>query len=89
MVNLLVAPQCPFPDKYLGAVLNDSGLFEHGWVQFYNNPPCQYAPGNTIDLLNSWKRWSTTSINAGKIILGLLPTKAEASKELGTFHTGS
>ncbi|KAL0321507.1 UNVERIFIED_CONTAM: Acidic endochitinase [Sesamum calycinum] len=37
---------------------------------FYNNPPCQYTSGNTDNLENSWIRW-TTSVNAGKIFLGL------------------
>ncbi|KAL0318052.1 UNVERIFIED_CONTAM: Hevamine-A [Sesamum angustifolium] len=63
------APQCPFPDRLLGAALNTS-LFDYVWVQFYNNPPCQYTSGNTDNLENSWMRW-TTSVNAGKIFLGL------------------
>lgn len=63
------APQCPFPDRLLGAALNTS-LFDYVWVQFYNNPPCQYSSGNTDDLKNSWIRW-TSSVDAGKIFLGL------------------
>lgn len=62
------APQCPFPDRLMGAALNTS-LFDYVWVQFYNNPPCQYTPGNTENLVNSWTRW--TSSVAGKIFLGL------------------
>ncbi|CAA2991763.1 hevamine-A [Olea europaea subsp. europaea] len=68
-VYLTGAPQCPFPDSFLGSALN-TGLFDYVWVQFYNNPPCQYTSGNTDNLKNSWTRW-TTSINAGKIFLGL------------------
>ncbi|KAH6836211.1 chitinase A [Perilla frutescens var. hirtella] len=63
------APQCPFPDRLLGAALNTS-LFDYVWVQFYNNPPCQYTSGNSENLENSWTRW-TTSVNAGNIFLGL------------------
>ncbi|KAL8049536.1 hypothetical protein ABFX02_06G025900 [Erythranthe guttata] len=63
------APQCPFPDRLLGAALNTS-LFDYVWVQFYNNPPCQYTSGNTVNLKNSWLRW-TSSVKAGKIFLGL------------------
>ncbi|XVF12599.1 hypothetical protein REPUB_Repub08aG0132800 [Reevesia pubescens] len=45
-------------------------LFDYVWIQFYNNPPCQYTSGNTNNLVNSWNRW-TSSINVGKIFLGL------------------
>lgn len=68
-VYLTGAPQCPYPDRFLGAALNTS-LFDYVWVQFYNNPPCQYTSGNTNNIINSWKLW-TTRVNAGKIFLGL------------------
>ncbi|KAK6155616.1 hypothetical protein DH2020_009864 [Rehmannia glutinosa] len=68
-VYITGAPQCPFPDRLMGAALNTS-LFDYVWIQFYNNPPCQYTPGNTDDLKNSWIRWTST-VNAGKIFLGL------------------
>lgn len=68
-VFLTAAPQCPFPDSNLGTALN-TGLFDFVWVQFYNNPPCQYSSGNTGDIISSWNRW-TTSVNAGKIFMGL------------------
>ncbi|KAL2550563.1 Acidic endochitinase [Forsythia ovata] len=68
-VYITGAPQCPFPDRFLGAALNTT-LFDYVWVQFYNNPPCQYSSGNTENLKNYWNRW-TTSVNAEKIFLGL------------------
>ncbi|KAL5744739.1 hypothetical protein ACOSQ2_027855 [Xanthoceras sorbifolium] len=68
-VYLSAAPQCPFPDRFLGKALN-TGLFDYVWVQFYNNAPCQYSPGNTRRLFSSWKKW-TSSVKAGKIFLGL------------------
>ncbi|KAL8544167.1 hypothetical protein ACS0TY_004630 [Phlomoides rotata] len=70
------APQCPFPDRLLGAALNTS-LFDYVWVQFYNNRPCQYTAGNTENLKNSWARW-TNSVDARKIFLGL-PAAAQAA----------
>lgn len=70
------APQCPFPDKFLGNALN-TGIFDYVWIQFYNNPPCQYTSGNIDNIINSWNRW-TTSINAGKIFLGL-PASTQAA----------
>ncbi|XVF09988.1 hypothetical protein REPUB_Repub07fG0145500 [Reevesia pubescens] len=75
-VYLTAAPQCPFPDSFLGTALN-TGLFDYVWVQFYNNPPCQYTSGNINNLVNSWNRW-TSSINAGKIFLGLPAAPAAA-----------
>lgn len=63
------APQCPFPDRLFGAALNTS-LFDYVWVQFYNNPPCQYTSGNLKNLESSRRRW-TRSVDAGKIFLGL------------------
>ncbi|CAI9092346.1 OLC1v1027548C1 [Oldenlandia corymbosa var. corymbosa] len=68
-VYLSAAPQCPFPDKFLGTALSE-GLFDFVWVQFYNNPPCSYAAGDTNKLLSSWNQW-TTSIKARKFFLGL------------------
>lgn len=75
-VYLAAAPQCPFPDRHLGAALN-TGLFDYVWVQFYNNRPCEYSPGNTGNLIRSWNRW-TTSVRAGKIFLGLPAAPAAA-----------
>ncbi|TQE01320.1 hypothetical protein C1H46_013081 [Malus baccata] len=43
-VYFTAAPQCPFPDAWVGSALK-TGLFDNVWVQFYNNPPCQYSSG--------------------------------------------
>ncbi|MBA0718915.1 hypothetical protein Golax_006632 [Gossypium laxum] len=75
-VYLTAAPQCPFPDSFLGTALN-TGLFDYVWVQFYNNRPCQYTSGNINNLVNSWNRW-TSSIKAGNIFLGLPAAPAAA-----------
>ncbi|KAF9615200.1 hypothetical protein IFM89_022462 [Coptis chinensis] len=68
-VYLTAAPQCPFPDAWVGGALK-TGLFDIVWVQFYNNPPCQYASGSIAGLEDSWKQW-TSSIPATQIFLGL------------------
>ncbi|KAK6936742.1 Glycoside hydrolase family 18, catalytic domain [Dillenia turbinata] len=68
-VYLTAAPQCPFPDSHLGVALN-TGLFDYVWVQFYNNPPCEYSNGNTTNLFNSWNLW-TTSVRATRFFMGL------------------
>ena len=67
-VYLGAAPQCPFPDKYLGTPL-ETGLFDYVWVQFYNNPPCQYN-GTTINLIDSWNLWSSKRY-IKKLFMGL------------------
>lgn len=43
---LTASPQCPYPDFYLGAALA-TGLFDHVWVQFFNNPASTPAPETT------------------------------------------
>ncbi|XP_031501811.1 acidic endochitinase-like [Nymphaea colorata] len=75
-VYLTAAPQCPFPDAMLGPALN-TGLFDYVWVQFYNNPPCQYSSGGATNLANAWNRW-TSSIKATRIFLGLPAAPAAA-----------
>ncbi|MED6156220.1 hypothetical protein PIB30_012497 [Stylosanthes scabra] len=75
-VYLSAAPQCPFPDEWLGNALQ-TGLFDYVWIQFYNNPPCQYSSGDISNLENAWKQW-TTQVPATKIFLGL-PAAPEAA----------
>ena len=75
-VYLTAAPQCPFPDAWVGGALK-TGLFDYVWVQFYNNPPCQYTSGNVGNLEDAWKTW-TSDIPATKIFLGL-PAAPEAA----------
>ncbi|KAM7275079.1 hypothetical protein ACFE04_016945 [Oxalis oulophora] len=75
-IYLTAAPQCPFPDAWIGNALT-SGLFDNVWVQFYNNPPCQYASGNEANLLDAWKQW-TSDIPTDKIFLGL-PASPQAA----------
>ncbi|CAJ1939855.1 unnamed protein product [Sphenostylis stenocarpa] len=47
-----------------------TGLFDYVWVQFYNNPPCQYTSGAISNLEDAWKQW-ISGIPANKIFLGL------------------
>ncbi|KAL3728857.1 hypothetical protein ACJRO7_033444 [Eucalyptus globulus] len=75
-VYLTAAPQCPFPDASVGKALK-TGLFDYVWVQFYNNPPCQYSSGDIGSLEDAWKQW-TSSIQAIKIFLGL-PASPDAA----------
>ncbi|KAK6260601.1 Glycoside hydrolase family 18 [Theobroma cacao] len=72
---LSAAPQCPFPDAWLDGAIR-TGLFDFVWVQFYNNPPCQYS-GDANNLINAWNNQWTT-IQAGQVFLGL-PAAPEAA----------
>ncbi|XP_050215060.1 hevamine-A-like [Mercurialis annua] len=75
-VYLTAAPQCPFPDAWVGNALK-TGLFDCVWVQFYNNPPCQYSSGDVANLEDVWKQW-ISEIQANKIFLGL-PASPQAA----------
>ncbi|KAJ0986232.1 hypothetical protein J5N97_004588 [Dioscorea zingiberensis] len=68
-VYLSAAPQCPYPDQYVGTALG-TGIFDYVWVQFYNNPPCQYSSGSTANLISSWNQW-TSSVQATSFFMGL------------------
>jgi len=48
------APQCPFPDAYVGAAL-DTGYFDYAFVQFYNNY-CGVTQWENPNSFN-WKVW--------------------------------
>ncbi|KAM0938428.1 putative chitinase [Dioscorea sansibarensis] len=74
-VYLSAAPQCPYPDAYVGTALG-TGVFDYVWVQFYNNPPCQYS-GDASNLINSWNQW-TSSVQATSFFLGL-PASTDAA----------
>lgn len=73
-IYLSAAPQCPFPDSSLDTAIS-TGLFDYVWIQFYNNPGCEYE--NSADnLLSAWNQW--TSVQANQIFLGL-PASTEAA----------
>ncbi|WRX11031.1 Glycoside hydrolase family 18 [Theobroma cacao] len=76
-VYLTAAPQCPFPDQWLNGALQ-TGLFDYVWVQFYNNPPCQFSSSNPGAFKDSWNKW-TSSIKADKFFVGLPASHAAAS----------
>ncbi|KAL3570486.1 hypothetical protein D5086_027735 [Populus alba] len=77
-VYLAAAPQCIFPDANLDTAIQ-TGLFDYVWVQFYNNPPCQYV-NDATGLLSAWNQWTTVQSN--QIFLGL-PAAPEAAPSGG------
>ncbi|KAH6828061.1 chitinase A [Perilla frutescens var. hirtella] len=74
-VYLSAAPQCPIPDANLDAAIQ-TGLFDYIWVQFYNNPGCDYDGSSVNNLLSSWNQW--TSEPGGQIFMGLPADPAAA-----------
>uniref|UniRef100_A0A0E0CAM0 chitinase n=1 Tax=Oryza meridionalis TaxID=40149 RepID=A0A0E0CAM0_9ORYZ len=73
-VVLSAAPQCPFPDEWDGGAIN-TGLFDAVWVQFYNNPECQFSAGRGA-FMDAWRKWE--SVPAGRLFLGLPASKDAA-----------
>lgn len=70
-VYLSASPQCPFPDASLENALG-TGLFDFVWIQFYNNPQCEFGNNGSMDLLeNSWNKWIANSSNTSMVFLGL------------------
>ncbi|KAI0761003.1 glycoside hydrolase superfamily [Trametes elegans] len=69
---LTAAPQCPYPDAYLGTILNQVS-FDAVYVQFYNNW-CGLQNFDNIWAwdFNSWDNWAkTVSVNPDvKIYIG-------------------
>ncbi|KAI9296310.1 glycoside hydrolase [Neoconidiobolus thromboides FSU 785] len=65
---IAAAPQCPFPDGYLGPVLN-SAWFDMVFIQFYNNYCGLNAQFNYAD----WDNWAkNTAVNKNvKLYVGL------------------
>ncbi|KAK7283584.1 hypothetical protein RIF29_13196 [Crotalaria pallida] len=73
-IYLSAAPQCVYPDYYLGAAIQ-TGLFDYIWVEFfYQNPSCIYSDGSAASLIKEWKRW-TSGVPNSKIFLGVTATK--------------
>ncbi|KAI8577385.1 hypothetical protein K450DRAFT_177900 [Umbelopsis ramanniana AG] len=79
------APQCPFPDAYLGDALSNA-WFDFVWVQFYNNY-CSVQGGNFN--FGTWDNWAKTqSKNPNvKIYLGVPGSTSAASSGYVPYNT--
>ncbi|KAJ1805396.1 Chitinase 2, partial [Coemansia sp. RSA 2598] len=76
---IAAAPQCPYPDSYLGSTLN-SAWFDMVFVQFYNNY-CGLNAYPTWFNYADWDNWAkTSSINKNvKIYIGAPGSPSAAS----------
>lgn len=82
---LTAAPQCPFQNNLLHGALT-TGLFDHVWIQFYNNPQCEFTSKDQIGFKSAWKQW-TTSINVkGRFFVGLPASHAAARSGFVSSH---
>ncbi|KAF9209732.1 Chitinase 1 [Haplosporangium sp. Z 27] len=74
------APQCPFPDAYLGQTLQTAWI-DMVFVQFYNNYCGTQAYGTPNFNFDQWDNWAkTTSINKNvKIYLGVPASRTAAN----------
>ncbi|KAJ2377470.1 Chitinase 2 [Coemansia sp. RSA 2607] len=90
---IAAAPQCPFPDSYLGSVLN-SAWFDMVYVQFYNNYCGLNAYPSWFNYAD-WDNWAKTrAINKNvKIFIGAPGGPSAASSgyvsgsTLGSIYT--
>ncbi|KAG0043244.1 Chitinase 1 [Gryganskiella cystojenkinii] len=76
---ITAAPQCPFPDAYLGATLQ-SAWIDMVFVQYYNNYCGAQAYGSFSFNFDQWDHWAkTVSVNKDvKVFLGV-PASAKAA----------
>ncbi|CZS97833.1 related to CTS1 Endochitinase [Rhynchosporium agropyri] len=72
-----LAPQCPFPDENLKALLQSDVAWDGVLIQFYNNERCgviSFVPGGEQQErfnLEEWQRWAENSANPNvKILIG-------------------
>ncbi|KAJ1898348.1 Chitinase 2 [Kickxella alabastrina] len=79
---IAAAPQCPFPDAYLGSTLN-SAWFDMVFVQFYNNY-CGLTSSNP-DWFNfeDWDRWAKHESKNDKVKIYLGAPGASSAASTG------
>ncbi|KAL1295490.1 hypothetical protein HN51_056374 [Arachis hypogaea] len=78
---LSAAPQCFFTDYYLDTAIR-TWLFDYLFIQFYNNPPCQYSNGDASLLISSWNTW-TSYVKLNNTVFMGLPAAPDAAPSGG------
>ena len=86
---ITAAPQCVFPDAFLGPnteglVLTNSAMqIDYVWPQFYNNPICHF---NSTDegagfqqSFQTWSSWAASAAPSMQVLVGL-PASASAAQ---------
>lgn len=85
------APQCPFPDGYLGPrpgkALGDVGhMFDEVYVQFYNNWCHTGNPRVFYDHMQKWLKFSMDSQPNGPMIFVGMPAKIGGSGTAANYR---
>ena len=85
---ITAAPQCVFPDAYLGPnteglVLTSSAMqIDYVWPQFYNNPSCQFngtdEGAGFQQSFQTWSSWAASAAPSLEVLVGL-PASASAA----------
>ncbi|XP_016182614.1 hevamine-A, partial [Arachis ipaensis] len=57
-------------------------LFDYLFIQFYNNPPCQYSNGDASLLISSWNTW-TSYVKLNNTVFMGLPAAPDAAPSGG------
>ncbi len=86
---ITAAPQCVFPDAYLGPqlaglALTDAAMqFDYLWPQFYNNHICQYNEADKgasfQQSFQNWSSWANATAPALEVLVGLPASPSAAS----------
>ncbi|BBN01945.1 protein MpGH18.5 [Marchantia polymorpha subsp. ruderalis] len=74
------APQCIYPDASLGPATGtflDASLADFVFVQFYNNPRCDFLAG-VSGMVSSWIQWTGNIPGTPQIFLGV-PASTDAA----------
>ncbi|CAJ1978463.1 unnamed protein product [Sphenostylis stenocarpa] len=80
--HLVAAPRCQIPVHNLGKAIATK-LFDHIFVQFYNDPSCEYnIEDGTKPLLDSWDNWVNLVASNNSLFLAL---PADSSEEESGF----
>ncbi|XP_054782582.1 hevamine-A-like [Prosopis cineraria] len=85
-VLLSASPLCRFPDNFRGTALEEHGLFDYVFVQFQNDPACEYSEsqGNGHLLLETWNQWTESLLDGGSKVLMYLPA-SKATQDTGGY----
>ena len=90
------APQCPYPDAYMGPSIKGTVLydiakeFDYLYVQFYNNYCCLGDETEFIDALNNWFDFAKVTkgtFGKGPLIFVGLPSHPRASGGAHDYQT--
>nr|XP_043614121.1 acidic endochitinase-like [Erigeron canadensis] len=66
-IYLATAPQCLF----LNALSTNLDIYDYVWVQYFDNPRCDFNPNNPTSFMNSWRKWASSVSSNSTLFVGL------------------